>query len=886
MSLAKWYKIDFHVHTPESSCFPDKTVDADKWLSAAKNSGVNGVVVTDHNSIGFLEKIDAVKGNYEKENEFKVFYGIEVCVSAEFTHFIIIFNDSLTLEAIKDDVVQHLGLRRENWGDTTRQVSEDKLIELYKERKNNIFIIPAHFASNKGLGTTNINAIKKYSQNISFAAVEVRNDEDVREYRNKVSNNVIESCALITGSDNPLNSDESKHALEGIGKTFTWVKTATLDFEGLRQVFIDPDYRVINYLKLIEIGKDYNPNIVMKNYISGIELKGFKHIDNMNIRFSPHFNCIVGSRGSGKSTFVESIRASLHGEKSFENKDILKKTLNKDGQITTYYNFGTTNPYKIQVTKESAKKYSYLYENNEGVTSEPPSFQADIYSQKEIFSLVENDKDVALSDESPLIRIIDSKESSDIFTLKDTMENIKTELLNEGQRILKYRSRYQELSVVRSEIKSLETVMKQFEESGLENKRKEYEKIQNVYKNQESKIQSIQSVYLRFIDSTDDLVKKMVKVHESDDTISFDDFDDLLIQSLEKVKSIVEHEVVEITGIFSKLVESQLSKKMITTESEYQTILESVRSIGNSDVPKIDEQLRNLKERERDLIKFKEEEDISVKHIEDLVENYINTRIELISARKSIIEETNNDTLKIDIEQMGHSDRLIRNMQVEFGKEETYNNYFAQVCKQIIDPKNNYENFKKYIIFLLTSLDGDINQFLDEECSETRFVKMWKDKKEKNTLSSLLNILPEDKVNIRISDNGSEIDINDGSPGQKCAAVLAFLLSNGKNPLIIDQPEDDLDNSLIYNLIVDSIRKMKLERQIIIVSHNPNIPVLGDAEGIIILERNKDGKVSLFKNKKAGCIEEKVIRDGICDIMEGGEIAFKKREMKYMYRKQ
>ena len=56
MALAKWYKIDFHVHTPESSCFPDKGIDAHKWLTAAKESGMNGVVITDHNSIGFLEK--------------------------------------------------------------------------------------------------------------------------------------------------------------------------------------------------------------------------------------------------------------------------------------------------------------------------------------------------------------------------------------------------------------------------------------------------------------------------------------------------------------------------------------------------------------------------------------------------------------------------------------------------------------------------------------------------------------------------------------------------------------------------------------------------------------------------------------------------------------
>jgi hypothetical protein len=391
MSLAKWYKVDFHVHTPDSACFPDKTVDVDQWLSAAKNSGINGVVVTDHNSIGFLEKIETVKNKYEKENEFKVFYGIEVCVSAEFTHFIIVFNDVLTLETIKDDVVQHLGLRRESWGDTTIQVSEDKLFELYKARVNDVFIIPAHFASNKGLGKSNINAIKKYSKFISFAAIEVRNDEDVREFNNKVSNKAIEPCALITGSDNPMDDDDSKHSLDGIGKMFTWVKTATLDFEGLRQVFIDPDYRVINHLKILELGREFNPNDIMKNYISGIELKGFKHIDCMNIRFSPHFNCIVGSRGSGKSTFVESIRAALQGEKAFDNKDVLKKTLNKDGQITTYYNFGIENPYKIQIKKESAKKIHYLYENNDGVTNDPPSFQADIYSQKEIFSLVEDD---------------------------------------------------------------------------------------------------------------------------------------------------------------------------------------------------------------------------------------------------------------------------------------------------------------------------------------------------------------------------------------------------------------------------------------------------------------------------------------------------------------
>ena len=168
--------------------------------------------------------------------------------------------------------------------------------------------------------------------------------------------------------------------------------------------------------------------------------------------------------------------------------------------------------------------------------------------------------------------------------------------------------------------------------------------------------------------------------------------------------------------------------------------------------------------------------------------------------------------------------------------------------------------------------------------ADMRFAKLWKDKYNNDTLSSMVKVFPEDKLQIKIIDENGSIDINEGSPGQKSAAILAFILNSGENPLIIDQPEDDLDNSLIYSLVVKSIRKMKNKRQIIIVTHNPNIPVLGDAEGIIVLERNNEGKVTFRKDKKTGCIEEKLIREGICEIMEGGEDAFRKREQKYQYK--
>lgn len=195
MALAKWYKIDFHTHTPESKCFPDKKVTPKEWLKSAKESGINAVVVSDHNSVGWISKIEEVKSEFEDEN-FKVFYGIELCVSSDFTHFLIIFDDKMSVTEIEDAVVSNLGLLRKDWADTTINVSEDRLKTLCTELREKIFVIPAHFASNKGLGKSAENAIKKYQEFLLFSAVEVRNEEDVREY-NKLQIKIIDENGEI-----------------------------------------------------------------------------------------------------------------------------------------------------------------------------------------------------------------------------------------------------------------------------------------------------------------------------------------------------------------------------------------------------------------------------------------------------------------------------------------------------------------------------------------------------------------------------------------------------------------------------------------------------------------------------------------------------------------
>lgn len=889
MAIAKWYKVDFHAHTPESRCFADKTVTAESWLSATKASGLNAVVITDHNSVRFLQEIENIKSQYEEENKFKVFYGIELCVSAELTHIIIIFDDTLSITKIEDAVIAELGLPREDWNNTEKYVTEDKLKELCRTLDYRVFIIPAHFASNKGLGKVNVNAIKRYMEFVNFAAVEVRNDEDIREYKNKVAAGAIKKCALISGSDNPTKEDSSSHGIDGFGSSYTWVKLSRLNFSGLHQVFLDPEYRCINYLDAKKYGEEFNPNNVTHNYIAGVVLKGFRHIDDISLRFSPHLNCIIGGRGTGKSTIIESIRVALKGSTTFEDKSLVKGTLNINGVIDTYYKFGSSSEYLISASKIKKNEINISYTNSSGEVKDPPEFSADIYGQKEIFSLVEQDGDVNTLPESPLVKMIDEEISHKTYDIKDGINTKVDDLLKLSQKIASIRAKLKEISSVKADIAVIESSLQQFKLSGLEEVRQKYDSINKLYQQAQTVIKGHSEVLTKLNQTMLSGIKGSDEFSLLTDDIKNQypitiEITDAVKQFYAEVAELCKTNNIHMEKLENALQQSTLAIDRDTCKTEYDEAVEMVRGTGISNVKELQDKLSTLKEREEQLQLLKSEQDKVHTEIVATIDEFIELRLALSEERHKVAEENSSGKLLISIAPLAHKMRWKLNLQKEFGKENIFDAYFDTLCDYIFDETDTgYDNLKNYLLFLLISKDGQINSLLETPISESRFVRLWADKQEKGTLNSLIKILPEDLISIKLVEGTEEIDINEGSPGQKCAAILAFILNNGKRPLIIDQPEDDLDNSLIYNLIVSSIRQMKTSRQIVIITHNPNIPVLGDAEGIIILERDINGKVCFREGKKTGCLEEALIRDGICEIMEGGKDAFKRREEKYQY---
>lgn len=143
-----------------------------------------------------------------------------------------------------------------------------------------------------------------------------------------------------------------------------------------------------------------------------------------------------------------------------------------------------------------------------------------------------------------------------------------------------------------------------------------------------------------------------------------------------------------------------------------------------------------------------------------------------------------------------------------------------------------------------------------------------------------LEIVPIDdrvciELNVASSTESNFKDASVLSRGQKCTALLPILLARRDTPLLIDQPEDNLDNHFIFETVVENIRRIKKHRQMVFITHNANIPVLGEADLVVVLD--SDGRKGFIK--RSGTVDE--CRDEIIDLLEGGKEAFELRRRRY-----
>ena len=334
----------------------------------------------------------------------------------------------------------------------------------------------------------------------------------------------------------------------------------------------------------------------------------------------------------------------------------------------------------------------------------------------------------------------------------------------------------------------------------------------------------------------------------------------------------------------------------------------------------LDHEIRIIKLEKESLIKASENkiadienDDIYKKCIEAMKNNSEITRL------NSLIKNEEDVLAKIEAfeKQKDELDKAKEEIQKAIiSKYKEYSNFRSELLNNFKIEDDNGDSLKISVKFSLIDLEAEFDYVSARGRSKQDFIE-----KMTNSFDEVVDLIFNEndlafngnrdkfshiehffttnfyKYNFEIEYQGDKFE--QMSPGKKAFIVLKLILefSDSKIPVLIDQPEDSLDNRAIYNELTRYIKVTKLKRQIIIVTHNPNIVVSGDAENIIVANQqsnnspNQNNKRFDYVNgalenrdndtKSEFILQKYSIREHVCDILEGGEDAFIKREKKY-----
>lgn len=921
----RWYKCDLHLHTIASKCFFDQDVTAIEWVNRAIEKGLNCVAVTDHN-IGI--SIDEIKKAAE-ETELVVFPSVEITCDPSKVHLLIIFDVDKTSADIRDFLVR-ADIKAADFGkqDAATCKSIFDIAEL--ARDDGAIVIPAHIDEYNGLGSISADNLNKFFTKYDINAVQVVHkafldqeiqiggntelktllnnyynkptpeidDKTIKEWYTPVKYALENNLAILTFSDNPHEPKNSKHGLWGIGEHYTWIKMGESPcLEGLRQAFLLPEYRVRNEFDS-PIVPYRKPDLWVKS-ISILNTTITEETNPLVINFSPQLNTIIGGRGSGKSSILRFIRGVfnrvaelsdleeiLRDQKEFYQKVSgrpKKGVLNDESVIEVEFvrkdvlhkftasNIGSITSQTIRIDRlneegnwESVSDESYI-----------DFFEFEHYSQKQIYEIAQEpnalreriDKAVDGLDKIK----VDKDYTKSLFLEKSAIIRTTNELLAGRGKI-------------ETRIKDIDSSITKLQQSGIAELL--------VIKEKFTKEEQIIKDFTTLIKEKEILLESLVEGIDIPE-IAFDTFDEKykielsqhskrVITGIKKIKDDL-HKLKDNVYTLKKEYEESIGKSKWKEDfnknvSDYEQRKSELEAEG-IDVISSFEKLSNEKaELEQELKEINTKSSARDKDIEErtrLKKLYMTQSKEITLKRREFLSQIlTGDKVKVNIKQFRNRDDFENRFRRLIQRE---NSVFQPEIDKLMDVcfKGNVEfeieEFRK--IFIDIRENKDISSNLSGH-----FINLIKGLNDAQ-VDEIELMLPEDEIEVQYkpSSNGGFRSLSTASAGQKTTAILTFILSYGEIPLILDQPEDDLDNRLVYELIVDRLKKAKEKRQLIIVTHNANIPVNGDAEYIISM----DTESRKLKVCHTGSVDEYPIKKEICDVMEGGEHAFDMRSKRY-----
>ena len=895
---ARWWKCDFHTHTPASRDYGKGPSHSKlrkrmprEWLLDYMRAGVDCVAVTDHNSGAWIDDLKEALAQLATEQpegyrQLYLFPGVEIAVNGG-VHLLAI----LPIEKNRSDITRLLGVVGFETGSSQlTTLTLEKVAQ--KIQAVGGIAIPAHVDKEKGLFSKlfgqSLQSVLSCKYIFAMEVVEPRFEKP------GAYNATSPQWTEILGSDSHHPSGNPGERFPG--SHFTWVKMGTPDLDGLRLALLDGPVSVCRS------DSDFaTPNVHATLILECIEITGAKYMGR-GIPFvaglNPWFNAIIGGRGTGKSSLIEFLRVALcrldelprELASDFKMYSEIYRSradsglLTADAVIRVIY---SKNGSRFRVQWSHAGNLNPIQEEDSGTWSVAQGevnqrFPIRMYSQKQIFFLA--------SSPAALLRIVD-----DAPELEQQAWSERRRL--EEHRCLSFRVKIRELEAelegekrLRGELDDVKRKLTLFENAGHADLLKSFQRHQR-------QGQKIKEWELQWADASERLRQTGADfVPETIDDIYIDaasQKDESLLAHaadvrarLKEIRQQLELFAEEVEGLFShwrvNLEQSECMQAARASADAYDTLKKQLEKEEVNDPglygqivqrrQDIEGRLAAMRNREKEAEKLKKQAACSLKRLVEI-------RRDMTKARRYFFADVlkNNPYVRIKVIPYGGSEadetefrRLIQRDDERFEKDIGRAN---GILGRIFESRGNTAAAEKVLAQEKQRIRDIITG--DHTPSDRRFAAHL-GRLTPEALDRLDIWFPEDSLDVQYSPKGDGAhfrSISEGSPGQKTAALLAFLLSYGDEPLVLDQPEDDLDNKLIHELIVKQIRDAKQRRQIIVVTHNPNIVVNGDAELVVALAA-QNGETQI---ECQGSLQNGKVRTTICEIMEGGRDAFAER---------
>ena len=912
---ARWLKCDFHLHTPASECFKDKTVTPEMWVQACLDQHLDCVAVTDHNTNGW---IDAVKVAAQ-ETPLTVFPGVELTCDSSKVHLLVLFDINKTGQDVYDFLIR-CGIKHEDFASTNAHCQMPCLEVIDIASEDGALVIPAHIDEFNGLGHISKKSIKDFFLREEILAAQIVNpefrdstiainDEFARDYNIKyrraegvvgldqikgyhtcVQEAVQKGVALVSFSDNPDSEDPSKHGLAGIGKRYTWLKMDKQpSLEGIRQALMIPE-RVKNCFDSIGIPYKEPPLWIKAIEVSGTVLN--KANDVFRVEFNPQLNTIIGGRGSGKSSVFRFLRGAFkkmndikslqeikeEQEKFFQKPDDERGVLKDETEVKVEF-VRDSILHRVDYSFKNGIKI-YRHDNNDW-TEVPDKgyiefFSFEQFTQKQVFAVAKNT--------NALRELIDSG-SEEIDQLKRDKEETVRDYARVYKKLKTANSYQPRIDVLDTEIRDLKQKIDNLKSSNISSIAQTQEHFTMLHDRIEQYYGLMQSKLTQLLNSSKESAFPAFD-DEGFDTLYKDEINSLLgpikvfsSDIATQIGQSAEELLAQIQQSYEKMQGTQFEKDRVAHNDIYEAKKSELQKQGIEDIDNYQAYTEKLKLKEderRFLMDITAQIPSLSQELTDIKNSLFNRHEEISQRRQQIVDALSTSKVKIEIKRSSDWKKFESQFREIIQKDKGYDGSFA-IIRTLCFPQKpvSFEQIYQTIL-------DDIHEIREGKESglgfDGWFARMVRDLDDEQ-MARIETLIPDDQIDVLYKPNGSGNfrSIVSASAGQKTTAVLTYILSQGSIPLLLDQPEDDLDNRLVCDLVVDKIKQIKEKRQVIVITHNANIPVIGDAEYIVSM----DSSSRYLKIHTKGMLESPDVKKEICAIMEGGEDAFKLRALRY-----